>query len=99
MKLYELGNTTTGSKTLSGIIGRMKPLATLLLAVIALQIAPASARTATTAERLACERPLQDQIDAIHDRMRTGYGAREGERLKERLRHLEEARRRCRTIQ
>lgn len=56
----------------------------------------AHSRTATAAERSACEAKVQERIDAIDSRLRAGYSARDGERLKERRRKLEEERARCR---
>jgi hypothetical protein len=55
----------------------------------------ATARTATSAERNACLARIQPKIDEIDARMRLGYSADEGERLKARRRKLEEARSKC----
>jgi hypothetical protein len=60
--------------------------------------ASAQTRTATTAERAACEARLQQKLDAIESRLRAGYSAREGERLKERRRKLQEQRAECRYV-
>jgi hypothetical protein len=70
----------------------------LLLAFVAGLVAtpPAFPRTATTAERKACEEKVQKRIDAIDSRMRGGYSAERGEALKERRRALEKARADCR---
>lgn len=48
----------------------------------------ADKRTATTAERTACERPIRRELDDIESRLRAGYDAGDGERLKERRRKL-----------
>jgi hypothetical protein len=55
----------------------------------------ATARTATAAERNSCLARIQPKIDEIDSRMRMGYSADEGERLKARRRKLEEARTKC----
>jgi hypothetical protein len=57
---------------------------------------PSHARTATAAERRACEEKIQEKIDAIDSKLRAGYPVREGERLKERRRKLEAERAGCR---
>lgn len=64
---------------------------------VAMLLLPAysTARTATAAERNACLARIQPKIDEIDSRMRTGYSADEGERLKARRRKLEEARTQC----
>jgi hypothetical protein len=59
---------------------------------------PSQARTATTAEREACEARLRERLDVIDSKLRAGYGAREGELLKQRRRKLEEQRARCRFV-
>jgi hypothetical protein len=61
-------------------------------------ISPAIAqtRTATAAERAACEAKIQQKIDAIDSRMRVEYTGPEGERLKEKRRKLETERYNCR---
>jgi hypothetical protein len=69
----------------------------ILIPLIDLTATPSEARTATHAERAACEAKIQSRIDAIDSRMRAPYGAADGERLRERRRKLEEARARCRT--
>lgn len=56
----------------------------------------AQSRTATAAEREACEARIQARIDSIDSQMRTTYKAREGERLKEKRRKLEQQRYGCR---
>src|SRR5687767_14908042 len=78
---------------------RMKLRAPLILLVslIDFPAAPSQARTATQAERAACEAKIQSKIDAIDSRMRVPYSAEDGERLRERRRKLEEARANCRT--
>jgi hypothetical protein len=47
------------------------------------------ARTATTAERTACEAKIRPKLDRIESRLRAGYTAREGETLREQQRKLE----------
>jgi hypothetical protein len=78
---------------------RMKLPASLIILVSLIDLAatPSEARTATRAERAACEAKIQRKIDAIDSRMRAPYGAEDGERLRERRRKLEEQRARCRT--
>ena len=61
-------------------------LATALLA--AMPVAEAGTRTATSAEREACEARIQPRIDAIDAKLRAGYGAREGNALREKRRKL-----------
>ena len=77
----------------------MKSIASLviLLSLSGFAPAPGQARTATQAERAACEAKIQSKIDAIDSRMRVPYGAEDGERLRERRRKLEEQRANCRT--
>lgn len=67
--------------------------AAVLLAVVS--SAGAGTRTATSAEREACEARIQPRIDAIDARLRAGYGAREGNLLRERRRKLEAQRAAC----
>ena len=50
----------------------------------------AHARTATTAERAACEAKVQPKLDWIESRLRAGYSVREGETLRAQKRKLEE---------
>jgi hypothetical protein len=69
----------------------------ILVSLVDLAATPSQARTATHAERAACEAKIQSKIDAIDSRMRAPYGADDGERLRERRRKLEEARAQCRT--
>jgi hypothetical protein len=69
----------------------------ILVPLIDLAATPSQARTATHAERAACEAKIQSKIDAIDSRMRAPYSAEDGERLRERRRKLEEARAQCRT--
>ncbi len=72
---------------------------TLLLALVvaALCHPPESvARTATRAERVACEAKIQPKIDALDSKLRDGYTASEGEKLKERRRKLVAQRDACR---
>jgi hypothetical protein len=57
---------------------------------------PSHARTATAAERRACEEEVQEKIDTIDSKLRSGYSAREGEKLRERRRKLEVERAKCR---
>ena len=68
---------------------------TPLLIVAAIAPGVADARTATAAERAACEARIQPKLDAIDAKMRAGYTASEGERLKERRRKLEAERAKC----
>jgi len=68
-----------------------------MLTVLLLPLA-SPARTATAKERAACEAKIQSQIDSIDSKLRGGYSAAEGERLRERRRKLEEKRAGCRTI-
>ena len=71
---------------------------TILIALSGALVSPASsARTATNAERAACEAKIQSRIDKIDSRMRAPYSLQEGERLRERRRQLEVARANCRT--
>jgi hypothetical protein len=56
----------------------------------------AQTRTATAAERAACDARIQQKIDAIDSRMRVEYTGPEGERLKEKRRKLETERYNCR---
>jgi hypothetical protein len=70
-----------------------------LFALTGFATPPGQARTATHAERVACEAKIQSKIDAIDSRMRAPYDAEDGERLRERRRKLEEARASCRTKQ
>jgi hypothetical protein len=69
----------------------------MLVSSICLAVTPGEARTATQAERAACEAKIQRKIDAIDSRMRAPYSAEDGERLRERRRKLEEQRASCRT--
>jgi hypothetical protein len=57
--------------------------------------ADAGTRTATSAERAACEAKIQPRLDAIDAKMRSGYRAREGEALKEKRRKLVAERAAC----
>jgi hypothetical protein len=59
---------------------------------------PAHARTATTAERTACEAKIRPKLDRIESRLRAGYTAREGETLREQQRKLEAELLNCRKI-
>ena len=70
----------------------------LLCLLLALAAVPASAaaRTATTAEREACVAKIQPKLDSIDSRLRVGYSASEGERLKQQRRKLVEKREACR---
>ncbi len=76
----------------------MKLLTPLIFLVLLIHLASTSsqARTATNAERAACEAKIQSKIDAIDSRMRAPYDSDDGERLRERRRKLEEARAACR---
>ena len=56
------------------------------------------ARTATTAERAACEAKIQPKLDLIESRLRAGYSLREGETLRAQKRKLEEQIAGCRKV-
>jgi hypothetical protein len=73
----------------------MKPgvIVTLLLSINA---SASESRTATTAEREACEAPIVRQLETIESQLRRGYGASDGERLKDRRRALQAKRLACR---
>lgn len=77
----------------------MRTAAAIFLSIVALGGAYAGSRTATPAERAACEQPLQRQIDAINAQMRAGYTNAQGEQLRARLRELEKRRANCRKTQ
>ena len=73
----------------------LTPNFSVLLLVAA--ISPCTdARTATAAERAACEAKVQQKIDVIDSKMRAGYTAREGKQLRERRHKLETERAECR---
>lgn len=74
------------------------PIKLLCLVLVFAVPAEAPARTATAAEREACEAKIQPKIDAIDSRLRGGYSASEGERLKQQRRKLVEKRDACRRI-
>jgi uncharacterized protein len=76
---------------------KVQSLIAISMALATVLASPGAARTATNAERAACMTKIQSKIDAIDQRMRVPYDVREGERLRERRRHLEEARANCRT--
>lgn len=63
--------------------------------LVAVSSAEASTRTATSAEKAACEARIQPRIDAIDAKLRAGYTAREGNTLREKRRKLEIARAAC----
>ena len=77
----------------------MKLLTLLIFLVLLTDLSATSSatRTATNAERVACESKIQEKIDAVDARMRAPYTTDEGERLRDRRRKLEEARANCRT--
>lgn len=76
---------------------KLLPLILPMLCVTAgLSPAAGQTRTATAAERAACEARIQQKIDAIDSRMRVEYTGPEGERLKEKRRKLETERYNCR---
>jgi hypothetical protein len=77
----------------------MKLFASLIFLVLLVDLAmpTGETRTATNAERAACEAKIQNKIDAIDSRMKVPYSSEDGERLRERRRKLEEARANCRT--
>lgn len=68
----------------------------MLLVVAGISPTSAQTRTATAAERAACEDKIQKKIDAIDSKMRAEYTGPEGERLKEKRRKLEAERYDCR---
>jgi uncharacterized protein len=68
----------------------------MLLAAAGNSPTTAQTRTATAAERAACEAKVQKKIDAIDSKMRVEYAGPEGERLKEKRRKLEVERYDCR---
>ncbi len=70
--------------------------ACLFAVFIMLASGPSHARTATAAERRACEAKIQPRIDTIDAKLRAGYSARDGERLKEQRRKLVAERAECR---
>jgi uncharacterized protein len=78
---------------------RILPAALFALLLGGIAQSTAIARTATAAERAACEAKIQPKIDQIDARMRSKYSAREGERLRERRRQLEADRANCRKVQ
>ena len=67
-----------------------------LLVIAGISTTTAQTRTATAAERAACEARVQKKIDAIDSKMRAEYTGPEGERLKEKRRKLETERYDCR---
>ena len=58
----------------------------------------AQARTATTAERIACEAEIRPKLDRIESRLRAGHSMREGESLRAQRRKLEEKMVACRKV-
>lgn len=68
----------------------------VVLVIAGISTSTAQTRTATAAERAACEAKVQKKIDAIDSRMRAEYSGPEGERLKEKRRKLEAERYDCR---
>ena len=70
----------------------------LLAACAVAAAAPVQARTATTAERAACEARIQPRMDGINSKLRAGYTAREGERLRAQRRKLEAQLAACRVV-
>lgn len=74
----------------------MKPTFVFTLLLLGVGASAGESRTATTAEREACEAPIVRQLDRIEARMRRGYEASEGERLKDRRRELQAKRLACR---
>ena len=63
--------------------------------LVAVSPVEAGTRTATSAEKAACEARLQPRIEAIDAKLRAGYGAREGNVLREKRRKLEIERAAC----
>ncbi len=76
----------------------MRVPAFVFLALAAVCAASAYPRTATTAERIACEAKIQPKLDTIESKLRAGYSARQGESLRAQRRKLEEQRLRCRKV-
>jgi hypothetical protein len=60
--------------------------------------AVAGSRTATEAERKACEAPIDLEIDSVNARMRGGYSNSEGEYLRAHLRRLKDRLAKCRLV-
>ena len=80
---------------------RMKQIAFVLpfiLLAALITTSSAGTRTATSAERKACVDKIQPRIDTIDARLRTGYSGKEGERLRDQRRKLEDALLKCRTV-
>jgi hypothetical protein len=79
----------------------MRILTSAMFALLLSGVMPSTAiaRTATAAERAACEAKIQRKIDQIDARMRSKYSAREGERLREQRRQFEADRANCRKVQ
>jgi hypothetical protein len=79
---------------------RMRTRTSLLGALlISVMLMPdAQARTATTAERKACEAKIQPKLDEIDSRLRGGYSGELGERLKDRRRRLGAEKAACRKV-
>jgi hypothetical protein len=71
-------------------------LAAILFLLAAGAVLAGDSRTATTAEREACEAPLVRQLESIESQLRRGYDGSEGERLKSRRRELQARRLGCR---
>ena len=59
---------------------------------------PVDARTATTAERLACEAEIRPKLERIESRLRAGHSVSEGESLRAQRRKLEEKLAACRKV-
>jgi hypothetical protein len=76
----------------------LTPLLAMLLMSSVMMPADAQARTATAAERRTCEARIQPKIDEINARLRGGYSAEEGERLKAQRRRLESRKAGCRKV-
>lgn len=91
----------SGARETAAILGAMwkAVLGMAMLAIGASLVSSAAlGRTATAAERSACEAKLRQRIDAIDSKLRAGYPVQEGERLKERRRKLESERAQCRQV-
>ena len=75
----------------------MRSIAAIFLTCAALLGSlPPSSRTATTAERQACEAPILQELAQTQARLRKAHGAGTAAILRERLRVLQERRYACR---
>jgi hypothetical protein len=74
----------------------VRTLLAMLTLLVGTGLVAGETRTATTAERQACEAPILRQIEQIEARPRSGYDGAEGERFKQRRRALQARRLACR---